>query len=139
MSVSTTLVDRRLPLLAVLADCVALVLVFPLAALLVAPELLTGDHARSVQETLPWALLLLNVIVILLDPPEPRVWSVSRAVIAGIWRSTLLFMGLFWLLMISGHAAVVPVNVFVVAWGCSMIATAILRTVRLLFTQHVQI
>ena len=128
---------RRLPFAAVLADCVAAVLAFPVAAVLVAPEVVVGEETRAVLGMLPWALLLLNMIVVLFDPPEPPVWSVPRAVIAGIWRATLLFIGLLWVLVLSGQAAAVPVKLFVLAWGGLMIASAVSRTLRLLAARRI--
>ncbi len=129
--------DRRLPFAAVLADCVAAVLAFPLAAMLVAPEVMAAEETRAVLRTLPWALLILNMIVVLFDPPEPPVWSVPRAVVAGIWRATLLFIGLLWVLVLAGQAAAVPVKLFVLAWGALMVASATLRTLRLVFARRI--
>jgi hypothetical protein len=129
--------DRRLPFAAVLADCLAAVLAFPVAAMLVAPEVVAAEEARAVLRALPWGLLLLNMIVFLFDPPEPPVRSVPRAVVAGIWRATLLFIGLLWVLVLSGQAAVVPVKLFVLAWGGLMMASAVSRTLRLLAARRI--
>ena len=129
--------DRRLPFAAVLADCVAAVLAFPVATMLVVPEMLATEETRAVLRTLPWALLLLNMIVVLFDPPEPPVGSVPSAVVAGIWRATLLFIGLLWVLVLSGQAAAVPVKLFVFAWGGLMMASAVSRTLRLLAARRI--
>jgi hypothetical protein len=131
--------DRRLPFSAVLGDCVASVLAFPVATLFVAPELLEDEATRTVLAVLPWALILLNMVVILFDPPEPPVWSVPRAVVAGVWRATLLFIGLLWVLVLSAEAAAVPVGLFMIAWGCLTAAMAILRTARLLAARRIPV
>lgn len=128
--------DRRLPFVAVLADCVACVLVFPVASELVPPGVLPGDAGRAALAVLPLALLLINMLIILLDPPEPPVWSVPRAIVAGVWRATLVFICLLWTLVLSGHAGAVPVGLFITAWGCLVAATATLRTLRLLLTRR---
>lgn len=124
--------DRRLPFAAVLGDCLACALAFPVAALLVPPAMTEGAAAEAALAVLPLGLVLINVLVILLDPPEPLVWSVPRAALAGIWRATLLFICLLWSLVFTGHAAAVPVGLFMVAWGCLVVATAVLRVLRLL-------
>jgi hypothetical protein len=129
--------DRRLPFVAVLADCLVCVLVFPVAAVLAAPVVPTDDGGRRALAVLPLALLLINLLIILLDPPEPLVWSVPRAVLAGVWRATLVFICLLWTLLLSGHAAVVPVGLFMTAWGCLVVATAILRALRLLLVRRI--
>lgn len=131
-SICYTIPDRRLPFLAVLGDCVASVLAFPLAALLVDPAILAGEGTREALAALPLALLALNVVLVLLDPREPGVWNVPRAITAGIWRATLLFIALLWTLVLSGNGGAVPVGLFVLAWGCLAAASALLRTLRLL-------
>lgn len=131
--------DRRLPFLAVLGDCVASVLAFPAAALLVDPALLEGEATRAAVAALPLALLLLNVLLVLLDPPEPPVWNVPRAITAGIWRATLLFIALLWALVLTGHGGAVPVGLFVLAWGCLAAASAVLRTLRLLACRRIPV
>ncbi len=129
--------DRRLPFAAVLADCLACALVFPMAALLVAPGVLAGEATGRTLPLLPVGLLLLNVLLILLDPPEPPVWNVPRAIIAGTWRATLLFIGLLWVLVLRGQGAVVPVGLFMIAWGCLVLAIATLRTLRLVLGRRI--
>ncbi len=131
--------DRRMPFAAVLADCLVVVLAFPVATLLAAPEVVAGEATRSVVGVLPLALLLLNMLVILLDPPEPPVLNVPRAIVAGAWRATLLFIGLLWVLVLSGQAAAVPVGLFILAWGCLVFASAILCTVRLVLARRIAI
>ncbi len=131
--------DRRLPLSAVLGECVACVLAFPLAALLVDPAMLAGEATRAALPLLPYALLLLNVLLVLLDPPEPAVWNVPRAITSGVWRATLLFIGLLWTLILSGNGAAVPVGLFVVAWGCLVAASAVLRSLRLLGSRRIPV
>lgn len=131
--------DRRLAFLAVLGECVASVLAFPVAAFIVTPELLVDEATRTVLAVLPWALILLTVVVILFDPPEPPVWSVPRAIVAGVWRATLLFVGLLWVLVLSAAAEAVPVGLFMVAWGCLAAAMAALRTARLLIARRIPV
>lgn len=131
--------DRRVPFMAVLGDCVASVLAIPIATLLVAPELLDDEAIQAVLAVLPWALLLLNMVVILFDPPEPPVWNVPRAVVAGVWRATLLFIGLLWVLVLSAEAAAVPVGLFMIAWGCLAAAMATLRTLRLVVARRIPV
>lgn len=139
MSIVSAVPDRRLPFSMALVDCVIGVLAFPAAAMLVAPEVLSREGTQAALGVLPLGLLLLNMLVILLNPPEPPVWNVSRAVLAGVWRATLLFIGLLWVLVLSGAAAAVPVGLFIVAWGCLALATTIVRTVRLVLVRWVPI
>jgi hypothetical protein len=134
-----TIPDRRLPFAAVLGESVACVLAFPVAALLVSPAVLDGEATQAALPLLPIALLLLNALLILLDPPEPGVWNVSRAIGAGVWRATLLFIGLLWTLVLTGQGGAVPVGVFIVAWGCLVAASAILRTLRLLGARRIPV
>ena len=139
MSIALQIPDRRLPLSAVLADSIACALVFPLATLLVAPAMLEGEAIRAALPLLPYALLLLNALLILLDPPEPGVWNVPRAIGAGVWRATLLFIGLLWTLVLSGQGGAVPVGLFVLAWGCLVGLCAILRAWRLLSARRIPV
>lgn len=136
MSAAHLVPDRRVPFLAVLGECVASVLAFPLAVPMVAPELLHDEATQTVLAMLPWALVLLSVVVILFDPPEPPVWNVPRAIVAGVWRATLLFIGLLWVLVLSAAAAAVPAGLFMIAWGCLAAAMAALRTLRLVVAQR---
>lgn len=129
--------DRRVPLAAVLADAVACALIFPLAATMVEPATIDHESVITTLRLLPVALLLINAIVVLLDPPEPPVWSVARAAIAGVWRSTLLFIVLLWTLILTGAAGTVPVGLFIIAWGLLAGIGAILRTVRLATCQRI--
>jgi hypothetical protein len=129
--IALTIPDRRLPFLAVLGDSVVCAAAFPLAALLVDPAILANEAAQAVL-VLPWALVLLNVLFVLFDPPEPAVCNVPRAITAGIWRATVLFIALLWTLVLTGHGGAVPVGFFVLGWGCLAAQSAVLRTVRLL-------
>lgn len=131
--------DRRVPLAAVLADSVACALVFPLAASLIEPARLDPERVMATLSMLPVALLLINAIVVLLDPPEPAVWSVPRAIVAGAWRSTLLFIALLWTLILTGAAGNVPVGLFIIAWGLLTGIGAALRTIRLITCQRIPI
>jgi hypothetical protein len=131
--------DRRLPLAAALAESVACVLAFPIAAVIVGPAMLEGEAIRAALPNLPIALILLNALLILLDPPEPPVWNVSRAIGAGVWRATLLFIGLLWTLVLSGQGGAVPLGLFVTAWGCLVAASAGLRTARLLTAKRIPV
>jgi hypothetical protein len=133
----STIPDRRLPFPAVLGDSIACVSAFPLAALMVAPAMLEGEAIRAALPLLPYALLLLNTLLILLDPPEPAVWNVPRAIVAGVWRATLLFIGLLWTLVLTGHGGAVPVGLFVTAWGCLVALSAGLRTWRLISARRI--
>ena len=139
MLIAREIPDRRLPLAAVLGDSVACALAFPAAALLVTPAMLAGEAAQATLPLLPIALLLLNALLILLDPPEPGVWNVSRAIGAGVWRATLLFIGLLWTLVLTGQGGAVPVGIFIVAWGCLVAASATLRTLRLLGARRIPV
>lgn len=134
-----TIPDRRVPFLAVLGDSVASALAFPLAALLVDPAMLADAATRAALPVLPLALIVLNVLLVLLDPPEPGVWNVPRAITAGIWRSTVLFIALLWTLVLTGHGGAVPLGLFVLAWGCLAAASAVLRTLRLLGTRRIPV
>lgn len=134
-----TVPDRRLPFVAVLGDCVASVLAFPLAALLVDQAMLAGEGTGAAVAALPLALLVLNVVLVLLDPREPGVWNVPRAISAGIWRATLLFIALLWTLVLSGNGDAVPVGLFVLAWGCLAAASAVLRTLRLVGSRRIPV
>lgn len=138
-STALTIPDRRVSLLAVVGECVACVLAFPLAALLVDPAILAGEATRAALPLLPLALLLLDVLLILLAPPEPPVWNVPRAITAGVWRATLLFIGLLWTLILSGNGGAVPVGLFVIAWGCLVAACAALRSLRLLGARRIPV
>jgi len=131
--------DRRVPLAAVLADAAACALVFPLAASLMDPARLEPEPVRAALAALPVALLLINAIVVLLDPPEPPVWSVPRAIVAGAWRSTLLFIALLWTLILTGAAGAVPVGLFIIGWGLLTGIGATLRTIRLITCQRIPI
>ena len=131
--------DRRVPFVAVLGDCLAGVLAFPVATLLVEPALLVDERTQSVLAVLPWALLLLSMVVILFDPPEPPVWNVPRAIVAGVWRATLLFIALLWVLVMSAEAAAVPVGLFMIAWGCLAAAMAVMRTLRLVAARRIPV
>jgi hypothetical protein len=138
-STLSTIPDRRLPLSAVLGESIACVLAFPVAALLVAPAMLDGEATRAALPLLPIALLLLNALLILLDPPEPGVWNVSRAIGAGVWRATILFIALLWTLVLTGQGGAVPVGLFIVAWGCLVAASAILRAWRLICAKRIPV
>lgn len=137
MTISFSIPDRRVPLAAVLADSLACALAFPIAAMLLEPARVAGENVLAVLPLLPLGLLLINAIVILLDPPEPPVWSLARAVVAGAWRASLLFIALLWTLILSGAAAAVPVALFIVAWGILMVAIAALRLARLLTCRRI--
>jgi hypothetical protein len=139
MSIAFAVPDRRLPFSAALVDCVIGVLAFPVATMLVAPEILAGEDTQAALGVMPLALVLLNVLVILINPPEPPVWNVPRAIVAGVWRATLLFIGLLWALVLSGTAAAVPVGLFVIAWGCLVLASAVVRTLRLAVARRIPI
>ncbi len=134
-----TIPDRRLPLVAALGESVACVMAFPLAAVVVGPAMLEGEAIRAALPNLPIALILLNALLILLDPPEPPVWNVARAIGAGVWRATLLFIGLLWTLVLSGQGGAVPLGLFVIAWGCLVAASAGLRTARLLTARRIPV
>lgn len=139
MSIALQIPDRRLPFSAVLGDALACALAFPLATLFVAPVMLEGEAIRAALPLLPYALLLLNVLFFLVDPPEPAVWNVPRAIGAGVWRATLLFIGLLWTLVLSGQGGVVPVGLFIVAWGCLVALSAVLRAWRLISARRIPV
>lgn len=137
MSSVYLLSDRRLPFSAVLAEFLAVVLVFPLAAKLVAPALVSGAATQALLPQLSIALLLINAMIVLLDPPEPPVWNVARAIVAGAWRATLLFIGLLWLLIFTDNGGTVPVGLFVIAWALAVAASALLRAARHLLARRI--
>ena len=132
-----TFPDRRLPFFAVLGDSLACVVAFPLAALVVASGIVDGESTRAVLSALPIALLLLNVLVVVVDPREPPAWSVPTAVMAGVWHATLLFIGLLWVLVLAGRGGAVPVGLFVVAWGCLVALSALVRLARVVTARRI--
>jgi len=134
-----TVPDRRVPFLAVAGDSVASAAAFPLATLLVDPAMLADEATRATLPVLPLALIVLNVLLVLLDPPEPGVWNVPRAITAGIWRATILFIALLWTLVLTGHGGAVPLGFFALAWGCLAAASAVVRTLRLLGARRIPV
>jgi hypothetical protein len=117
--------DRRLTLPTVLADCVVGAMAFPLAALVVPPDMLVKEATQSVLVVLPLGLLLLSIMLVLARLPEPPIWNVSRAITAGVGRSTLLCMLLLCILLLTGSA--LPLGLFGVAWGVLALASALIR------------
>ena len=134
-----TIPDRRVPFLTVLGDSVASAAAFPLAVLLVDPAILAGEATRAALAVLPLALIVLNMLLVLLDPPEPGVWNVPRAITAGVWRATVLFIALLWTLVLSGNGGTIPAGLFIIAWGCLAATSAVLRTLRLLGTRRIPV
>jgi hypothetical protein len=123
--------DRRLPFLAVVGDCIAGAMSFPVAMCLVPSSFIAGEDTLATLAVLPFAMLLLTVLITALDPPEPPVWNLPRAVLAGIWRATLLFMALLWILIFTAAGSTLPMALFVTAWAILALANSALRALRL--------
>lgn len=119
--------DRRLTLPIALADIVVGAMAFPLAAIAVPSAMLASEATQSVLVVLPLGILLLNTMLVLTRLPEPPIWSVPRALTTGIWRATLLFMLLLWILLLTGSGSAVPLGLFAIAWGVLALASAMIR------------
>jgi hypothetical protein len=123
--------DRRLPFSAVVGDCVAGAISFPVAVSLMPASIIAGEDTQATVAVLPYAMLLLTILLTLLDPPEPPVWNFPRAVLAGIWRATLLFIALLWVLIFTAAGSTLPLALFVTAWSILALVNATLRALRL--------
>ncbi len=123
--------DRRLTLSTVFFDFVAGALAFPLAALAVPPAMLDGDETWAVISALPFGVILLSILMVLVHPAEPEGWTAAKAITNGIWRSTIVFMALLWVLIVTGGGRSVPLGLFIVAWGVLASAGALVRIARL--------
>jgi len=123
--------DRRLTLSTVFLDFVAGALAFPLAALAVPPAMLDGEETRAVISALPFGVVLLSMLLVLVHPAEPGGWTVPQAITSGIWRATIVFMALLWVLIVTGGGSSVPLGLFSVAWGVLALAGVLVRIARL--------